>query len=79
LPDDISYQLIATFGNRIIVSLNEPKVLGAFIDSDSESEFEAPKTGADINLISGIAFALILVGFYFIYKNRQTLEVYIRN
>lgn len=78
LAENASNKFAVTFGNQIIVSVSQPKVLGASTN-DSDFEFEAPKTGADTNLIAGIAFALMLAGMYSTYKHRQALKGYAKH
>lgn len=77
LSGNVSYKLLATFGNQVSVSVSQPKVLGVLVNEDTE--FEAPKTGADTNLIAGVAFALMLVGMYSTYKHRQALKGYAKH
>ncbi len=61
LADNLGYVMTNTYGNTIIVKINSPAVLGAFV---------APKTGADTN---AFAFAGLLTAASAIAMKRKAL------
>lgn len=61
LADNLSYVMSNTYGNAVVININTPRVLGAFI---------APKTGADS---LGFVFSGLLTAGFAIFKKRKGL------
>jgi uncharacterized repeat protein (TIGR01451 family) len=67
LASNLAYTMVNTYGNTVIIHINTPQVLGAFI---------APKTGADTD---AFIFGGILMGAYALYAKRKLLMGIILN
>jgi len=61
LADNLHYTMTITYGNTVVVNINAPRVLGAFV---------APKTGADTN---AFVFAGMMVSAFGIARKRKML------
>ncbi len=67
LANNLSYTMVNTYGNTIVIKINTPKITGKFI---------APKTGADTD---ALVFGGILMAGYAIYRKRNQLVKLVLN